>query len=387
MLPTAYAHGTVGATIRALSIASALRAGGAEVAFSAGGHGASVIAEQGFPVHPCPVGRAATTSVPIRSVMDGLAWTGLADPDLIAALVESELAAIDAFRPDALWAEFRPTAAISAAAAGVPLASIVNWPTHPEFPPNRVEDPTAAAFDATLRRYGQPPVRNSLELVSMRCQLPLAPTLPVLEPELAEAEPRAVFIGHTVDRIQPDVVPEWFEGWDAPRGFAYLSVTGLDVRTYSDILRQTFAGTRFRVLCAIGYHVDPDDLPEDSAEVRFVAHLPALPVMARCQFVLSHAGHDTMLSTLYHGLPSLVVPGAATEREYNAGQLARLGAGIVLPFSSFRPARLRRALDELLAGDYAGSAAALGAQLRAAGGCEAAAERITSIQASEVTAW
>jgi UDP:flavonoid glycosyltransferase YjiC (YdhE family) len=189
-----------------------------------------------------------------------------------------------------------------------------------------------------------------------------------------------------VDRLQPDVVPRWFEDWGEPRGFVYLSVTGLDVPTYAEILRTAFAGTRYRVLCAIGYHVDPADLPADSAEVRFVAHLPALPVIARCQFVISHAGHDTMLSTLYHGLPSLVVPGAATEREYNSSQVARLGAGIVLPFSSFRPARIRRALEELLAGGYRDAARELAARLRAAGGCESAAEHIAAMQASEVTA-
>jgi UDP:flavonoid glycosyltransferase YjiC (YdhE family) len=88
-----------------------------------------------------------------------------------------------------------------------------------------------------------------------------------------------------------------------------------------------------------------------------------------------------MLSTLYHGLPSLVVPGAAIEREYNASQVARLGAGIVLPFSSFRPTRLRRALEELMAGGCGAAAAEVAGQLRAAGGCEAAARHIAALAA------
>lgn len=386
MMPTAFAHGTVGATIRALSIARALRAAGAEVAFSMGGHGATVVAEQGYAVLPCPVGRAAQTSVPLRSVMDGLSWTGLADPDLVAALVAAELDAIEAFRPDVLWAEFRPTAAISSAAAGVPLAAIANWPTHPSFPPNQVPDATADAFNGVLRRYGQPPVANTLELVFQRAALPLAPTLAALEPELAEAEPRTAFVGHTVDRLQPDVVPAWFDRWRGHvRGFAYLSVTGLDLATYAYVLKAAFRDGPYRVLCAVGYHVAPADLPGDSAEVRFLGHLPALPVIARSEFVLAHAGHDTMMSTLYHGLPSLVVPGTAVEREYNASQLARLGAGIVLPFAAFRPTRIVSSLRALLDGGHRAAAQELSAALRAAGGCEEAARRIVALAGHQPT--
>lgn len=380
MMPTAYAHGTVGATVRALSVARALRAAGAEVAFCAGGGGAPVIAAEGYRVYPCPVSSASGGSEPIRSAIDALTWTGLAAPDLLAPLVRAELDAIEAFEAHAIWAEFRPTAAISAPAAGVPLATIANWPTHPTFPSNRAKDPTAAAFNAVLRRYGQPAVRTSLELICLRSQLPLAPTLPELEPELAMAEPWVAFVGHTVDRLRPDVAPEWLDRSPArSRGFVYLSVTGLDYRVYAPVLRDAFEGGPHEVVCAIGYHASEASMPPDSAEVRFFEYLPALPVITRSRFVISHAGHDTMMSALYHGLPSLVVPGASSERQYNAEQLARVGAGIVLELPAFRPVRLRRALDRLLEGGCAAAAGELAVRLQRAGGCEEAAARIVSL--------
>jgi UDP:flavonoid glycosyltransferase YjiC (YdhE family) len=381
MMPTAYAHGTVGATVRALSIARALRAAGAEVAFCAGGDGAAVIASEGYAVHPCPVSSAVGGSGPIRSAIDSLTWTGLAEPALLPRLVRAELDAIEASGADAVWAEFRPTAAISTAAAGVPLASIANWPAHPDFPPNRVEDPTAGAFNAVLRHHGQPAVRTTLELGFLRSELALAPTLPALEPELARAEPSAVFLGHTVDRLRPAGEVDGAE--DAPpgraRGFVYLSVTGLDFRTYAPVLRDAFAGQPVDVVCAIGYHAAGGPLPVDSAEVRFFEYLPAQPVIARSQFVIFHGGHDTMLSALYHGVPSLVVPGAAAERQYNAERLADLGAGIVLQVAAFRPTRLRPALARLLDGGHRAAADGLARTLRRAGGCEEAAARIVSL--------
>ena len=380
MFPSAYAHGTIGATVRALSIARALRARGCAVAFVAVGYSAAMIQEDGFPTYPCPAPTAAGTSVPIRSGMDGLIWTGLSDRDFVIALVRAELAAIEAFQPEVAWAEFRPTASISCIASGVPLASIANWPTHPRFPGNQAPDPGADGYNAALRSLGQAPVRSSIELVFMRSALALAPTLPELEPELASTQPDVVFIGHTIDRSSVSPLPEWFDDWAGPDpGFAYLSVTGLQPGLYADILTSAYRGTRFRVLCATGFLPSMDTVPPDSPEVRFTRFVPAMPVIQRSRFVVYTGGHDTMLSALYHGVPSIAIPGAVAECAYNAQTVAGLGAGITLPITAFRPRRLRTLTEVVLDPTYAEAAERIGRRLRAAGGCEEAADRMIAL--------
>ncbi len=380
MFPTAYAHGTVGMTIRALSIARALRRQGCEVAFVTSSYSASLIARDGFQIFPCPVPTPAGTLEPNRSVIHTITWTGLGNPDIIAGLVQAELAAIETFQPTAAWAELRPSAVISCGGAGVPLAAIANWPIHPAFPPNRAENPTTETFNRFLRAYGLPPVRSSMELLFMRADLHLAPTLPELEPELADADPDVVFLGHTVDRTAVDRLPDWFGRWAGDRlGFAYLSVSGLQPALYASILSNAFAGTRFRLLCATGYPLSLEVLPADTAEVRFVHYIPALPVIERSRFLIFHAGHDTMMSALYHGVPSIAVPGASAEREYNAARLAECGAGMVLPLAGFRPKRLLALTEQLTAGGWVEAAARIASRLKAAGGCEEAATRILDL--------
>jgi len=383
MLPTAYSHGTLGAAFRALSIARALRSMGCSVAFVAAGHTAQVIEEAGFAVYPCPQPTPSGAAVPIRSQVDSIMWTGLADPEFVAAMIRAELEAIESFQPHAAWSDFRHTATISTAAAGVPLATIALWPAHPRFPANQGPDPTVEVFNPILAYYGQSSITSHLELVFMRSALRLAPTLPELEPELAEAEPDVVFFGHTVDLVEPGTLRPWFNDWagESP-GFVYLSVTGLDPSIYPDILIAGFRSTRFRLLCAMGYHYALQDIPPSTEEVRFVRYVPALPVIERSAFVISIAGQNTVMQCLYYGVPSIVFPGASVEREYTASQLSAVGAGITLPLAAFRPKRLLATVEELLAGPYTEAARRLSARLEASGGCGSAARAIVELATS-----
>ncbi|MGH2403595.1 MAG: glycosyltransferase [bacterium] len=373
-MPTPMSHGTVGLIVRALSVARALRRQGCDVRFSVGEPYAAMVEADGFRWYSIPLPVAAGTQEPLNSVADSLRWTGMAAPEYVDALIDAELATYREFRPHGAWAEFRPTAAISAAAAGVRLAANAGWPVHPDFPANHGPDPTAETFSRHCRRFGLPPVVRSAELAFVRSDLPLAPSVPELEPELAPVRGVA-FYGHTVDREWQTVpLPEWYVGWrgDDPLIFVYLSVTGLEPALYAEILVDAFDRSPYRVLCATGYHFALHELPPSTARVRFEWFVPAR-IIADASVVISPAGHDTILHALYHAVPMVSVPGVAYEREYYAQQLARLGVGLTLSIAAFRPSRLRQAVERVTDVSFTGRCRLVSAGLRALGGPDAAA--------------
>lgn len=382
VMPTPMGHGTVGLVVRALSVGRALRRQGCEVRFIIGGQYREMVEREGFACYDAPLPEPAGTLEPLTSVSDSLRWTGMADEAFVAALLDAEAEAFSDFRPAGAWAEFRPTAAISAPAAGVRLAANAGWPVHPEFPPNRAADATADVFNVHLRRFGLAPVDRSADLAFVRSDLALAPSFPDLEPELAGI-PGVVFYGHTVGpEWSAAPLPPWYDAWRGagPLIFVYLSVTGLDPSLYAEILVDAFDEGPYRVLCATGYHFGLSALPAGTDRVRFEWFVPAR-IVADCAAVISPAGHDTILTALYHGVPLVSVPGVAYEREYYAARLEALGLGVTLPVTAFRPSRLRRAMERVTDGTYAARCRAISNLMRALGGPDAAARRMIEMVA------
>lgn len=382
LLPAPYVHGTVGATLRALALARALTLRGCTVAFVAAGQTAEHAARDGYPVYRAPVPHPANTAVPIRSTVDSIVWTGLGEETFIRALLDVELAAARDFRAQVAWADFHPTAAVSMAAAGVPLASIALWASHPDFTPERPADPTADAFNGVLREFGQPPVETAVELLFMRSALRIAPTLPELEPELLAAVPDALFVGRIVDHssLASEPPPASFSGWPpAQRGLVYMSVTGPPPHLLAEIVGEACRGTDLRAILATGFHVDASNLPSSSDHVQVVRYVAVHAILEECAFVVAHGGQNIVTDLVHYGVPSVQFPGDAVERDYNARQLVRAGGAIVLPLAAMRPRRLRESLLELLSGSYARNLVPLKERMRAAGGVGRAAEAIIEL--------
>jgi MGT family glycosyltransferase len=123
--------------------------------------------------------------------------------------------------------------------------------------------------------------------------------------------------------------------------------------------------------------VAPEDVVRERAEnVLVQRRVPQLELLPHLDAVVCHAGHNTVCETLAHGLPLIVAP-IRYDQPIVAQQVVDAGAGLRLKYGRVGAdelaAALVRVLDEK---PFRAAARRIQDSFRAAGGPEAAAERL-----------
>jgi zeaxanthin glucosyltransferase len=120
----------------------------------------------------------------------------------------------------------------------------------------------------------------------------------------------------------------------------------------------------------------PDLLPDPPANVLLVPSVPMRSLLPQLDAVICHCGMNTVCEALAHGLPLILAP-VKNDQPVVAGQVARTGAGIRVPYHRVRPAQLRRALVTILDDpSYRNAAAKIADSFAAAGGALTAATHL-----------
>ena len=373
--------GSMGSAIKCIGIAKELRSRGNEVAFVMGGSVADLIMREHFRVYQSPIPVAKMDIRDINSANDFFDWTGMTEYSFLRMSVKAEVEAIYNFKPDVLFSETRLSTPISAHITGVPLISIASWPCSPDFPLNvQTKGRNLKKVNELLEQYNMTPIESLTELIYRRSDIKLAPTIPLLEPEL-QYEEDIIYTGYLLDlKYRKEDIPPWLEKTKKDsRIFIYPSVGAMFPELYTKVFKETFEGGKYQVICACGYHKSLKYLPANTEWVKFVHYIPAPAVLERSILVIFHGGQDSMLSTLLYGIPSIVVPGRHFEREYNANNLVRTGAAMKLPVYGFRKNRLLSAIYEVLSGSYRDKSRELSLTLKSYGGVGRCIDIIESI--------
>jgi MGT family glycosyltransferase len=107
--------------------------------------------------------------------------------------------------------------------------------------------------------------------------------------------------------------------------------------------------------------------------------VPQLELLPHLHAVVSHAGHNTTCEALAHALPMVVAP-IRDDQPAVASQVVDCGAGIRVKFGRVSAEELRAALVAVLDDPvYAAAAARIRDSFLAAGGAEAAADRLEKL--------
>jgi UDP:flavonoid glycosyltransferase YjiC (YdhE family) len=142
------------------------------------------------------------------------------------------------------------------------------------------------------------------------------------------------------------------------------------------------AGAPVRVLATYNRRPPPRPLPVP-ANARVVEWVSYARTMPRCDAVVCHAGHGTVVRALASGVPLVACPAAGDMAE-NAARVSWAGAGVSLPRRLVTPRGVRLAVERLLGEPrFAARARALRDWAREHDGAERAARAVEALAARE----
>ena len=179
------------------------------------------------------------------------------------------------------------------------------------------------------------------------------------------------FVGPTLGTWQ--VAEEWSPASDAP---VLLISLGTVFNTRPEFYRTcvtAFADTGWQVVMAVG-ELDPALLGPLPPNFSVHARVPQVAVLRHASVFLTHAGMNSLMESVYHGVPVVAVPRIPEQRAV-AARAAELGLGIALDAPTAD--ELRAAVAAATA--HRPAAEALGAVLRSAPGAPVAADALEEL--------
>ena len=173
---------------------------------------------------------------------------------------------------------------------------------------------------------------------------------------------------------------EHTEAWTRPRPdlpLLYVSL-GSIFTAHPELYRacrDAFADGRFQVAMSLG-DVDPADLGALPDTVQVQPWFPQVAVLREASVFLTHAGMNSTMEAVHHGVPMLAFP-QMPEQVVNAERIVELGLGRRLDPGDLGAEALRHAVEELAAStEVAAALDRLRADARRGGGAVAGADAV-----------
>jgi MGT family glycosyltransferase len=340
----------LGLPTRLVPIARELADRGHEVAvFNPAPAPSKVIAEAGLRNLPMP-------SRPMPSPVMDLALAGAAwdVEEFFAALyldedaTRGELAVyMDVIRdydPDVVIDSFGLLTCLASRALSVPLVTVLQGNIHPAsegflwWEKDRPASlPSAVAvINRLAAESGVRPVERCVDLMAGDLSLILG--TPETDP--LPASTSVEYVGPIVWQRSGDSLPEWVTRLNADKPIVWVYSgnpryapvpTPIDsivvIRAAIDALKDA----PVHVVLTTGFQDMPAELGTLPANFSHAPYLPGNAMAAKCDLMVHHGGHGSVMTGLKAGTPAVIVP-TITERESNARRLVALGAGeIVMP--------------------------------------------------------
>jgi len=162
-----------------------------------------------------------------------------------------------------------------------------------------------------------------------------------------------------------DRLPDWVSA--LPDRPLVLFSLGTEFNTErKDIFAPVIEGVRalpVNLIVTVGRNVDPADFGEQPANVHIERYIPQALILPHVDLVITHGGSGTVMGTLSHGLPMVVIPLGADQPQ-TADRIDSLGAGRVVLDTDVTPATINAAAREVMENPaYRASSARLQAEI------------------------
>ncbi|MGK7926925.1 MAG: glycosyltransferase [Spirulina sp.] len=141
-------------------------------------------------------------------------------------------------------------------------------------------------------------------------------------------------------------------------------------------------GLDAQLVISLGGSADPSDLPPLSGNPLVVGYAPQLELLPKTTLTITHAGMNTTLESLSHGVPMVAIP-VTNDQLGIASRIAWAGCGEVVALKRLNVPRLHEAIRRVLRKDsYKQNALRLQNAIDRAGGVTRAADIIERVVAT-----
>ena len=407
VLFTMFPANDLGLPTRLVPIARLLADRGHEVAvFNPAPAPAKLIEEAGLKNLPVPSREMPQPSIDLEKV--SAAWdaeemfAGIhGGAEYLSADTALNLEVMRDFAPDVVVDSFGLTACLAARILKIPLVSVLQGNFHPAsdgflwWKSRGLAELSSAAraVNKVAGEYGLAPVTRSVELLTG--DLSLIVGTPETDPLPASAG--GVHVGPITWQKGNATLPEWVDALNGEEPVVWVysgNPRYFNAPSQCDsivVIRAAIAalgGAAVQVVLTTGYQEVPQEIGKLPANFRHASYLPGRAMAERCDLMVHHGGHSSVMTGLAAGTPAVIIP-TITERESNARRVLALGAcEIVLPVDGADGekqidvqefgAKVQRVLKEP---EYRASARRVAESMRKYGGARDAADRIEKFAA------
>lgn len=141
-------------------------------------------------------------------------------------------------------------------------------------------------------------------------------------------------------------------------------------------IAEACAAPDVQLVISLGGLIEPEELPNLPGNPIIVEYAPQLELLEKASLTITHAGINTTLESLSHGVPLVAIP-IANNQPGVAARIAWTGAGEFITLKKLTVAKLREAVQRVLTEDfYRENAKKLQSDIQYAGGLETAANII-----------
>ncbi len=159
---------------------------------------------------------------------------------------------------------------------------------------------------------------------------------------------RYLFVGPSLrPRYQP--VPFPFERLSAERPLLYTSLGSLFTNqpVFFKQCFEAFGEQSWQVVFSRGRQLDPAEPGPIPDNFLPAAYVPQLEILPRARVFVTHGGVNSVMESLYDGVPMVAIPQETLDRTVTARRLAELGLGLALSKEEVTVGKLREAVERV----------------------------------------
>lgn len=202
------------------------------------------------------------------------------------------------------------------------------------------------------RRYGLPPLAETVTAYAGRMPLYLVTSIPALDYERRDLPPTVFYVGSCVwSDLYPIDNAVWLDHLPQGQPLVYVSEGTLHNQSLH-LLRAAIEGLAdlpIQVVLTSGgqNHFEVPELEELAPNIRLEAWVPDSQIIPRADVVITAGGASTVLAALKAGVPLVIVP-TFWDKPENAQRVVESGAGLRVAPQHCTPHRLRQVVERVL---------------------------------------